>query len=148
MEIIGGSSASEQLLLIKGLPGQGFSLNGRIISSNKPFLNGLGDGLVELLERGFREIESKEICYYIVSKKPPYNGKILLLSSQIYPDRFYVDWDYLLLVNLLRDDYKRERHPTLKHLKSAYSDKFPDNALVLQGQSDRPIIEKTLAEDE
>lgn len=39
------------------------------------------------------------MAYYILSKEYPYNGKILILSHNIYKENFYINFDHLLTIN-------------------------------------------------
>lgn len=40
-----------------------------------------------------------------------------MLESDLYEEKFYVDWNYILLLNLDRNEYKLTTHPDLRHLK-------------------------------
>ena len=40
-----------------------------------------------------------EMAYYVISKEWPYNGKILVLSEEVYKEIFYVNVKHLLTIN-------------------------------------------------
>ena len=72
-----------------------------------------------------------------------------MLDSDVYKERFYLDWSYILLLNLDSHEYKLKSHSDFRHLKLIEPEN-PDYTLllVMQGKSNRPILEKTLAEGE
>ena len=40
---------------------------------------------------GLRKIEQRELGYSIVRKRAPNTGKVLILDSEVYDTKFYID---------------------------------------------------------